>query len=300
VNNKVDLPDGSGKFTLLYVNGRKRVDGAYLNNNRSGEWKEYFFDGSVKSVKYYKNGLIDSVYRDYYYGGNLSTEGKYVMGKKSGDWKNYSPEGKIYSLDHLEDDELENKKYTYYDNGKVETETEYDRGEIHGIHKHFDESGALRVQLTYEHGTPVSYSYQDKSGNLVPLVDLNHGNGKITGYYSNGKKSIEYEFSDDRLDNNYKTFFPDGTPHIESHQQFGYSEGETKIFYSNGKLKSSTVYLDNEEDGPFKRYYPNGNVRREGEYFLGFSHGTEKLYNDKGTLTETRLYYFDQLLDVRK
>jgi antitoxin component YwqK of YwqJK toxin-antitoxin module len=81
---------------------------------------------------------------------------------------------------------------------------------------------------------------------------------------------------------------------------FGNTEGEVKVYYPDGTLRSSTFYLHNQNHGPFKEFHKNGRVKREGVQVRGMLHGKVKVYDENGKLTETWMYYFDNLLDVKK
>jgi len=298
--NNADVSDGTCKLILLNVNRSKQLEGSYVNNEPVGEWKQYFFDGKIKSLKYYKDGLLDSIYREYYYNGKLSIEGKYYLGNKTGEWNYYSKTGKLSTKEEFADGELTGKKYNYYENGKVQTEAGYQYGDRNGLFKRFDEDGLLMVQTNYKDGIFISYSYNDKNNNPVPEIAMNNGNGKVTAYYPNGKKSLEYEIVDDELNNSDNRYYSNGQINMESREDYGNTEDYVKYYYPDGKLKSSTKYLHNVMEGPYKEFYPNGAIKTEGQYVNGMVHGMVKSYDEKGKLTETQTFYFDQLLGVRK
>jgi uncharacterized protein len=300
VINVADLGDGNKTITLKNINGKKEIELTYRNYYLQGERKEYYFDGSIKSLSYYKNGLEDSIYKIYYHGGILATEGRYSMGKKTGEWKEYNDKGKISSVKTYLNDELHGKKITYHDNGKVHTESEMQDGENHGVFKRFSNTGELMIQINYQRDNPQSYTYLDKNNALVPAIPMNDGNTKVVAYYPNGNKSVEFELVDGRLINNDNRYHSNGKPSMESRESYDETEGEVKYYYPDGKLRSSTTYLHNQENGPYRSYHPNGKLEREGNYVLGLAHGILKKYDVNGRLTQTQIYFYDNLIDVRK
>jgi uncharacterized protein len=300
ISNTASLSDGNGTITLLYVNGKKQFEANYINNQPVGEWAEYFFDGKIKSLKYYRHGLQDSICREYYHNGKIKTEGQYTSGNKTGEWKDYSKVGTLTGKATYVNGELDGKRFYYYENGKINTETEYLNGERNGIFKRFDDSGLLMIQVNYKAGSIASYTYHDKNNNLVPEIPLIGGNGKVVGYFANGKMSVEFELADDELNNNDNRYYSNGQISLESRENFGNTEGELKYYYADGKLKSVSNYLHNEQEGPFKEYHANGKVKAEGQGMRGMLYGQYKIYDEKGKLTETQIYYFDQLLEVHK
>lgn len=300
VINTASVADGSGKVTLVYVNGKKQVEGSYVNNLPVGEWKAYYFDGKINSVKYYKNGLQDSISREYFYNGKLITEGKFRYGKKIGEWNTYLRTGVLSEKATYEDDQIVGKRFSYYASGKLQTETEYVDGARDGISDRFDENGLLMIRLIYKNGSLAAYTYHDKNKNFVPEITVNSGNGKITGYYSDGKKSVEFELADDELVNADNRYYSNGQISVESREDFGNTEGILKYYYPDGKVKAVSNFVHNQEEGSFKEYYPSGSIKAEGVASLGLFHGPYKTYDEKGKLTETQVYYFNQLLEVRK
>ena len=300
VINVADLGDGNNSIVLKNVNGKKEIELSYRNYVPFGERKEYYFDGSVKSVTYYKHGLEDSTYKLYYHGGVLATEGQYSMGNRTGEWKDYNEKGKISSVKNYLNDELHGKKITYHDNGKVHTESDMKEGENHGVFKRFNNVGELMIQINYSDNNPEYYTYLDKNNVLVPAIPMNDGNAKVVAYYSNGNKSVEFELVDGRLINNDNWYYSNGKPTMESRESFDDTEGEVKYYYPDGKLKSSTIYLHNQENGPYRSFHPNGKPEREGQYVLGMAHGVFKRYDINGRLIELQIYFYDNLIDVKK
>jgi uncharacterized protein len=300
VINRIDLSAGTARIVYVGVTGKKESEGAYVNGEPSGEWKEYYFDGSISHVKRFNYGLLDSSYREFHFGGKPALEGKYKMGKKDGEWRYFKKAGTLYLKENYIDGELQGKRSYYYENGKVEIESNYKDDELHGTFTRFDENGTLMVQVNYIHGTAVSYTYLDRNNNLVAPIPLKDGNGKVAAFYPNGNKSVEFEIVDDLLVNEDNRYFATGKPWMQSTEMLGNTEGEVKVYYPDGTLRSSTFYLHNQNHGPFKEFHKNGRVKREGEEVRGMLHGKVKVYDENGKLTETWVYYFDNLLDVKK
>ena len=222
------------------------------------------------------------------------------MGNRTGEWKDYNEKGKISSVKNYLNDELHGKKITYHDNGKVHTESDMKEGENHGVFKRFNNVGELMIQINYSDNNPEYYTYLDKNNVLVPAIPMNDGNAKVVAYYSNGNKSVEFELVDGRLINNDNWYYSNGKPTMESRESFDDTEGEVKYYYPDGKLKSSTIYLHNQENGPYRSFHPNGKPEREGQYVLGMAHGVFKRYDINGRLIETQIYFYDNLIDLKK
>ena len=87
---------------------------------------------------------------------------------------------------------------------------------------------------------------------------------------------------------------------MESTESYGDTEGEVKNYFADGALKSVHNYLHNELNGKFAEYSAKGKVVKEGNYVNDLLHGAVKHYTEDGKLSAVHIYYYGQLLDVRK
>lgn len=298
--NRCDLRNGNGKFRALLVNGKLYAEGNYVDGDFDGSYKFYYFDGSLSTQQFYKKGLLDSFYRNYYYGGTLSAEGQYKSGKKTGTWKNYFPDGHLNYVTNYVDGQEEGKKTYYFENGKPDTEIEMEKGNRQGWTKVYDPDGSLVYQLRYDDDEPVAYTYEDKSGKLVPEISIPGGNGKVKSYFANGNPSASFEFADGKTNGPNILYYSNGRIRKQSTDSYNLFEGSYKYYYPNGQVQKEYTFLHDNLDGSYKEYNEKGIVTEEGNYFNGSAHRLVKIYDDNGKLKQTRNYYFGKLLDVKK
>ena len=92
--------------------------------------KEYYDNGQIKSVEYYKDGKKEGLWIRYFYNGNLSIKGNFKDNKQEGYWMSYYDNGQLY-LDRIyKDGKLEGIWKSYYENGQLNYEWNYKEGEL--------------------------------------------------------------------------------------------------------------------------------------------------------------------------
>lgn len=116
----------TGKLIGYYQDGSIKREANYYRSFRTGTWKEYFENGKLKAVSYYKITDLDSTYyrnltaedykngfveterftwddidfskvQDSFQTGNKSFEAPTLISKRIGIWKTYDSTGKIIS-----------------------------------------------------------------------------------------------------------------------------------------------------------------------------------------------------------
>ena len=300
VIHKIDLSNGTGKYTMVHLNGKLYAEADYIKGSLDGIYKYYYFDGSPFSISYYKRGLRDSIYKQYFYGGQLQTSGQFRMGEKTGTWTNYKENGKKYTSEQYLNGEVHGKRLYYFDNGKTDTEVSYESGSREGWLSKFDSTGALIYKIKYDNDLPISYTYSGKDGQLIPEIPFINNSGKLTSYYANGNLSATLEFSDGHFVGSLKYYHSNGKIRSESTEQYGESEGPMREFYPDGQLKAEWIYSGDNPHGKYTTYNSKGVKIEEGTYYNGELNGPVKYYKENGQLKETRIYYFGTLLDVKK
>lgn len=294
------IVNGSGKYKGLFSSGKTQYEGEYVQGELHGPFTNYFYNGSPQIVKNYNHGFLDGEYVEYHYGGKLAAKGKYKLGQKEGAWKYYLADGSLYKEETYNDEGLQGKVPYYFTNGKVEREIEYKNGKKHGTLRRFAEDGQLSYILYFKDNLITGYTFPDKKSQLMPVISLPGGKGKINTFYSNGNKSAEMEYSDGEMIGVYRLYHPNGKVYYESNELYGITNGRISEYYLNGNLKSEYNYYYDSLDGPYKEYYENGKLKEEGFYYNGYPHKHKMLYDINGKLVEKREYYCGILLNSIK
>ena len=92
--------------------------------------KEYWDNGQIKSVEYYKNGKRDGTFSYYFENGKIRTEKTWKDGKLDGKDIWYFENGQIGWEENWKDGTPDGKFIYYYENGQKRYEKHYKNGEL--------------------------------------------------------------------------------------------------------------------------------------------------------------------------
>jgi hypothetical protein len=129
---------------------------------------------------------------------------------------------------------------------------------------------------------------------VIPLGCDRHHN-RETKYLNN---QIEEQFSaietkegDFVKDGDYKKWFPDGAPQVESHYSDNLLDGEYHEWYSNGKKSAEGSYGLGKKKGEWKLWFDNGQLRSVDNFNLnGKKDGVSKSWTRNGRRITDRIY----------
>jgi len=81
-------------FTKTYYHNGSLFEIKYwLNGELDGEWKQFFFDGSLKMETSFKSNKRDGKHISYHPNGKIYFSGSYTDDLKSGIWQYFSADG---------------------------------------------------------------------------------------------------------------------------------------------------------------------------------------------------------------
>ena len=258
-------------------------EGEFLNGERNGKGKEYFFyyNEKIKFEGEFLNGEKNGKGKEYYKNGNLKFEGEFLKGKK---WN-----GKEYSSKKNNFTEFKNgkgyiKEYDDYD--YLEFEGEYLNGERNGNGKEYYDNGKLEYKGEYFKGKKWNGKGYDLNGKIMytlkdgkGAVKINNFKGKLSLEVLEGKKYVNRKINDKFQSNIYGKITFKG-------------EFLNGIIW-NGKIKE---YFGRESFlGIIGRVFDKPNDKLsfefEGEYKNGYINGKGKEYLDKELLFEGEYLY---------
>ena len=81
------------KEIQYYPNGKKKLEGSYKNNERSGLWTFWFENGNIWSKGTFKNGKSHGEFNVYQEDGSLFYHARYKKGSPHGKWTFYDNKG---------------------------------------------------------------------------------------------------------------------------------------------------------------------------------------------------------------
>ncbi|CAN5465701.1 hypothetical protein BH11BAC3_BH11BAC3_24720 [soil metagenome] len=292
------LTKGEGQVLFNHYNGKPYSLSNYKYYNLNGVSSITNGDGTKRILNYYKNGVLDSNYTAWYPNGKLQLEGKYINGDKAGEWKYYYYNGQVSDIEHYVDGELEGLDTQLDELGEKDKVTMYKGGKLNGESRYYGDNGQLILVFYNKENEIEGYSYEDKNGKLLPMIQLAKGNGVVDTYYKNGTKSAHMEFSAGVVIGDRLMYYSNGKEMVVGARVNGYEHGSKKIYYVSGKIMKEENYYYGEKHGLFKYYNENGSLISELNYNLGTLDGICKYYT-AGKLTQTYTY-IDGLLDSKK
>lgn len=293
-----DLLPEDTVFLMKRMNGKDDAKAGYAHLHNHGAFRYYHFDGSLNTLKFYRDGLQDSLFKQYYYGGKVMKDGFYHMGDRDGVWTEYYEDGRPRFVQHFHDDKLNGVSVFYNEDGTKTKETTYKDDEAEGPEIHYGDNNQLSYVLYFHQGDAVGYSYEGKDGHLVPLIPLPGRSGLVTAWYPNGQKSAEFRMVENVVEGQRTLYFSNGKTDFSVVAENGEYMGPVLNYYPDGKIKSQeNEYYDNFH-GLCKYYYPSGVLRLEAYYYNGDAEGQWKYYDEAGHLKQTRIYYYGDLQAV--
>jgi antitoxin component YwqK of YwqJK toxin-antitoxin module len=299
VDQEVVFNRGTGDLETKYRNGKTNYKVAYKNNLLQGPYVAYYPDGKTMITKTYESGDLEGESKILYPDGKTHWLRTYLDGDRHGKHTQYFEDGTVQRETNYNYGKQDGKTVIYYPNKQVERDYEYKNGEIDGKANIYAENGELAIERTYSNGYILSYSYMDKSGAMVPPIQVKNETGTIKTFYKSGTPALEYTLKNGAIEGKRTMYFPNGKVQEEENYLGNELNGPSKTYYASGKMKSDENYMSDERDGKCVYYYENGKVKSEEYYVSGKQHGICKYYDATGKLTKTFVYYNDELIDEK-
>jgi len=263
--NIINFMEYSGKYIIYETkekgkeydiyNNKLIYQGEFLDGERNGEGKEYYYNkpGKHEKINYYEEYIKNKK--------RVKFVGEYLKGKI---WngKVYDRKGDIICVIKNGDGYIEE----YYKYNFIKFVCKFHKGEFNGKGKSYSFFGQLNFEGDYLNG--------------------NKWNGK--GYELEGKKRYELKEGKGFL----KEYYSDGTIKFEGYYLNGERNGKGKEYHKNGKIKYDGEFIDGKRNGYGIKYNTQGEVIFEGEYLYG--HKKKGKYYLNGILEYEGEYRFDK------
>lgn len=197
-------------WQIYYRDGSVRVEGAYFNDLKTGQWIEHERELSIpknETVTYsgkYINGKRTGIWTGIRENGTIKSQGAYISGVKEGSWMEqdidfHSKEWLTYSGNYnngkkvgewtvsYENGSLKEKGYysnnrkdglwqIWYENGQLQAEGFYMENDKSGIWKTWHDNGQLHSQGNYIEGWKYGHwTYWDKQGQITEEANYEGG-----------------------------------------------------------------------------------------------------------------------------
>lgn len=140
------------QMTEYYDSGEIRIQGALDDGEeRTGDWKGWYKDGTVWSEGAFENGLREGIGTVYYRNGQQQMRGNYNAGKEEGLWSFWTETGQLQKEVSFESGQEQGPVREWYPTtGKLKLEGQYDQGKESGLWKFWYPSGILEKEVNYD------------------------------------------------------------------------------------------------------------------------------------------------------
>jgi len=222
LNDTLNKTDKTGKKQGYWKKkdekGILKYEGAFINNDPTGEFKYYYEDGKIRAIsKFFEKGLR-SFTVSYFPNGKLMSEGYYISthkdstwkyyngidvvireefyrnNLKNGEWKTYYPDGSLTDKITWKNGKKEGPWEQNYSGGTLKTQFKNDK--LEGNYQVFTPSGKLRNQGKYINNLKEGiWFWYDEKG--LPNKKFVYKNDKLKGKYIvlyDTKKPVEISF----------------------------------------------------------------------------------------------------------
>jgi uncharacterized protein len=93
VKSEVEYNQGTGDYREYFANGNLKTKGRIINSKKVGKWEFYYENGKLEGECEYKANK--GTYLGYFEDGNLRTKGALEGDQKTGTWELYENDGKL-------------------------------------------------------------------------------------------------------------------------------------------------------------------------------------------------------------
>lgn len=157
-NDSINITDQNQQkqgFWIQYFESSNQVfeEGTYLNNLKSGLWKQFTVDGIPISEITYSHNKPNGYAKLYHSNGQLAEEGLWKEEVWVGNYISYYESGTIkYAWNFSEEGYRNGKQDYFHENGKQMISGDWKKGKESGVIKRFNENGALIEEQTFDNG----------------------------------------------------------------------------------------------------------------------------------------------------
>jgi len=329
--------DGSLKQSIPYKSGQKEGRGFRYGSdgkpNRIDTYRNNILFSSESINRFDKNGAKSGTWKEFFDDGSIKIEQNYVEGKLNGYQRVYANSGQIEKVSVFQNDsviETDSTELAFAE--PVETVLFYADSSLKfrglfrdsvpvGIHRFYNRQGEIDSACIYsDFGDLLEIGIVDENGRrqgnfkeFFPSGTVkaegsytnNLRNGKWIFYTQDQKISQAGIFKDGKFHGPWKWFYADGSTRRYEEYASGTEHGKVKEYDSTGTLILNGVYNsglregkwliiegDSRQVGEYRYglkigewkhfYFPSGQLQFKGEFRSGKPYGKHTYYYEKG------------------
>lgn len=289
---------GSSEYHINDAFGFKFKTGFIKGGQFDGEFKTYWKNGKVQTVKFISEGNLEGQSKEFDEAGNIVVIQHYYNDELNGKYESFYPSGKLAQIGYFQNGEKIGAWKSYHQNGKLSYEEYYSQGQSNGYRTVYTIEGIKKHESFYKGGIIQWTDVYDKEGKLFQRHELSMGNAELTLKHANNFIIKSGELKGGEWNGTVTGYYPNQQVSTQKTYINGLLHGEQKTFYPNGQLKESSTYEYNVKQGKYSSFYKNGNKHWEIHYENDQPIGTVVQYQEKGR--EKSLQIFNKNGDKTK
>jgi len=324
VISKAEVKKGKTPVRVPQLNGQPRYTGQYLNGQPQGEWRWFYRDGTLQTVRHYANGgQLTGALEEYFANGRLKSRQQYAADQADGYYEAHYLDGPLRQTGFYQRGQQQGQWKEYYVDGRVSEEFFYRDGNAEGPARSFTPTGKLTGERQYANDRLLRVVALDSTGKELNRLTIGPETKEMALHYPNGKvryrmpmlcydehgtggwltpagtPDATFGMRQGRRDGPYKVTGPAGKTTTQGQYRRGKREGAWKTYFVSGALHSQGVYRDGSEDGEWTTYFENGKPELIIQYQDGTMDGTFRQYNPLGELLVEKRYAQGRLTGFR-
>lgn len=261
-------------YTTRLNTSHNIVAQGYLTNDLADStWKEYYPDGTLKSIATFKNGYLNGWVETFYPNGNLLQKAAFKNQELDGKVLLYYSEGTLKSECEYKQGEQNGLLIEYYNDETVKTKSEYKNNTLNGLTQRYYANGKLATEENYRNGVLFGFfkTYFD-NGQLESVSTLEAGKkqGSYMEYNKAGTLILETGYKAGVLHGENKAYYDNGNPMHKLKYDEGKKVGKNYYYYNTGKTKEINIFNTDktQETVDVKRFNENEQLSEAGTYAI--------------------------------
>jgi TonB family protein len=237
----------NGPYTF-YFKGQKQVEGAYINDQRTGNWTFYDSKGNVRIQGHYRDNKKTGEWI-FYRDNILVCRAQYDPDSGKSVFRGLSPEGKLATLRTYDWNSTRAEVVRYYPGGQIMEKLGTWDSQPDGLLERFSETGDTLLILELREGKPfgLKKSKESNSFNEYYLGSLKGGNGKlliniIDSLTRKFVPFLELNYQNGELNGIYRRYYPSCKVFCLGNFANGYLEGTFRFYTEEGVNDFSVQY----------------------------------------------------------
>ncbi len=258
---KMETQDAVSYRKDFYSNGTLKQAGGYIDTIPVGMHRYYREDGSIELAKEFDDtglllaeGILDEnakktgKWKEFYSDGSVKALGTYKNGKKNGEWVYYFPGGQVEQRGSFSNDRFQGPWTWYYETGEIWRTEEFYRGKENGMSIEYLKDGTIIDQGEYIDGLREG-TWMHQVGDHVEKGEYINGfkEGTWKYYYTNGELKFKGSFIQGQEDGKQVWYYENGKTEWEKYYIYGSREKTWRQFNEDGTLYLSITYRDDKE-----------------------------------------------------